>query len=118
MKLIFAVILLLIPGCSILRPEPQIITKVVSPTINHPEFPRPVALENPYFYVVSPANFEEFQERISVENDGVFIALTPGDYEILSANLQELRRYILETQQVVFYYRTVLGAEQQNSETP
>jgi hypothetical protein len=116
MRLIIGIIFLLIPGCSwFSEPEIQTITKIVTPDISHPELPRPVILEDPYFYVVSPANFDEFQKRIQKENNGVFIALTPGDYELLATNIQELRRYILESKQIVVYYREILGAEKENS---
>lgn len=118
MKLLLGLALLLIPGCSWFKPEPVVVTKIEMPQINHPEFPAPVNLDNPYFYVVSPANIDDFLQRIEAENDGVFIALTPGDYEILANNIQELRRYILESQQIIVYYRNILSAERQNSETP
>ena len=39
--------------------------------------------------------------------DVVFIAISVGDYEIMSGNMQELRRYIREVQEVVVYYRNV-----------
>jgi hypothetical protein len=33
--------------------------------------------------------------------------MTIGDYELMSFNMQELRRYIREVQEVVVYYRNV-----------
>ncbi len=39
--------------------------------------------------------------------DVVFVAMTLDDYELMSFNMQELRRYIREVQQVVVYYRDV-----------
>jgi hypothetical protein len=39
--------------------------------------------------------------------DVVFMAISIGDYEIMSGNMQELRRYIREVQEVVVYYRNV-----------
>lgn len=116
-----------LPGCSLIptvkwgkQPDPEsvIITKVVEPKVYHPPFPRPVSLETPYFYVVSEKNFDEFVERIQKENDGVFFALTPGDYEILAHNLQELRRYILQSKEIIVYYRENVGAEQEKKQSP
>ena len=37
----------------------------------------------------------------------VFVATTIGDYEAMSANMQELRRYIRELGEVIIYYREV-----------
>ena len=37
----------------------------------------------------------------------MFIAMTMNDYELMSFNMQELRRYIREVQEVVVYYRNV-----------
>ena len=39
--------------------------------------------------------------------DVVFVAMTIDDYELMSFNMQELRRYLREVQQVVIYYRNV-----------
>ena len=39
--------------------------------------------------------------------DVVFVATTIGDYEMMSANMQELRRYIRELGEVIVYYRNV-----------
>ena len=39
--------------------------------------------------------------------DMVFTAMTIGDYEMMSANVQELRRYIRELGEVIVYYRNV-----------
>ena len=116
-----------LPGCSLIPtvkwgkqpdPEPVIITKLVEPKVFHPPLPRPVNLQNPQFYVVSPANFEEFKERIEKENAGVFFALTPGDYQILATNLQELRRYILQSREVIVYYRKSVGAKDEKKQPP
>ena len=35
------------------------------------------------------------------------MAISVGDYEIMSGNMQELRRYIREVQEVIVYYRNV-----------
>jgi hypothetical protein len=67
-----------------------------------PPFPGPVVLSAPEFYVVSNENRKDFDLKIT---DGVFYAVTPAGYTILATNMQELRRYIRELQQVVLYYK-------------
>ena len=36
-----------------------------------------------------------------------------GDYEVMSANMQEIKRYIKQMGEVIVYYRTVTDADQQ-----
>jgi hypothetical protein len=52
---------------------------------------------------------DRFLEENAEQNNGdiVFMAISIGDYEIMSGNMQELRRYIREVQEVVVYYRNV-----------
>ena len=48
--------------------------------------------------------------------------MTPGDYELMAYNLQEIKRYVKETKEVIVYYRTVISddveTEVQESEAP
>ena len=44
--------------------------------------------------------------------DVVFVAMTVADYELMAMNMQELRRYIREVQEVVVYYRNVTIKDQ------
>jgi len=37
----------------------------------------------------------------------VFLAMSVPDYEVMSYNMQELKRYITELKEVVVYYRKV-----------
>ena len=41
------------------------------------------------------------------EGELVFLAMTIPDYEIMAYNMQEIKRYITELQDVVVYYRKV-----------
>ena len=52
---------------------------------------------------------DRFLETNKKDNNGdiVFMAISIGDYEVMSGNMQELRRYIREVQEVVVYYRNV-----------
>jgi len=70
--------------------------------------PRAVDLKNPYWYVVSDKNLEEFLQRVEKEEGSVvFFAMSVPDYELMAYNMQELKRYIKELKEVVVYYRTV-----------
>jgi hypothetical protein len=52
---------------------------------------------------------DRFLDEMKRLNGGdiVFVATTIGDYEMMSANMQELRRYIQQMGEVVVYYRNV-----------
>ena len=97
-------------GCSWLRPQPEIITKtkIVRVPITQPILPRGLDLREPQFYVVSAENFEEFRDRITKESGFVFVAMSVADYELMSYNMQEIKRYVDQMQQVVVYYRRVV----------
>ena len=52
---------------------------------------------------------DKFLDDVKKQNNGdvVFFAISTEDYELMSYNMQELRRYIREVQEVVVYYRNV-----------
>ena len=70
--------------------------------------PREIDLKEPYWYVVSDKNVDEFIARVEKEHGQlVFVAMSIPDYEIMAYNMQELKRYINELKEVVVYYRKV-----------
>ena len=59
-----------------------------------------------------PADYtylDKFLEDVAKKNNGdiVFFAISVEDYELMSYNMQELRRYSREVQEVIVYYRNV-----------
>ena len=52
---------------------------------------------------------DRFLDDVKKKNSGdvVFFAISTEDYELMAYNMQELRRYIREVQEVVVYYRNV-----------
>ena len=100
--------LLLSSGCSYFKnPLKTIEIKTVEverviPTQNRP---RPVDLNNIYFYVVTEQNFEEFKNRFVKENgDLVGYVLSVRDYETLALNMAEIKRYIQQQKEIIIYY--------------
>ena len=73
-----------------------------------PVLPRAIDLKEPYWYVVSEKNLEEFLSRVEKEEGSVvFFAMSVPDYELMAYNMQEIKRYITELKDVVVYYRKV-----------
>ena len=70
--------------------------------------PREIDLQEPMWIVVTPENYKE-QLAFIEEQEGelVFLAMTIPDYEVMSYNMQEIKRYITELKDVVVYYRKV-----------
>lgn len=64
--------------------------------------------ENPD-WPVGYSYLDKFLDDMKKLNGGdvVFVAATIGDYEMMSKNTQELRRYIRELGEVIVYYRNV-----------
>jgi len=70
--------------------------------------PEPVTMLPVNLNVVTPENMDEFITQLrnnqSTQNT-VFVGITIRDYENLSLNLAELRRYIEQQQAVITFYR-------------
>ena len=99
-----------VSSCSLVpkKKEVQITTKAIERTIIQPVMPREIDLKEPYWYVVSDKNIDEFLARIEKDQGQmVFFAMSVPDYEIMAYNMQELKRYIRELKEVVVYYRKV-----------
>ena len=84
--------------------------KITNPCVKNPEGKRDCTLgkEHPD-WPDSYTYLDRFLDDIKKLNGGdvVFVAMTIDDYELMSFNMQELRRYIREVQEVVIYYRNV-----------
>jgi hypothetical protein len=102
-------VLMLGSSCSLIPSKKvEVITKPIERKIVQPILPREIDLKEPYWYVVSEKNIDEFLERVEKENGQlVFLAMSVPDYEIMAYNMQELKRYINELKEVVVYYRKV-----------
>ena len=113
------VTILLISGCSsFYKPEKEVIiqTELVEKNIPIVPHPRPVQMNEIKIYVVSPEkNFEEFKKEFESKNGtDSYIAISIKDYENLSKNFAELRRYIEQQKQIIVYYE---GAVKPNEKT-
>lgn len=101
---------MMVSSCSLVptKKEVSITTKAIERTIIQPVMPREIDLKEPYWYVVSDKNIEEFLARVEKDQGQiVFFAMSVPDYELMAYNMQELKRYINELKEVVVYYRKV-----------
>lgn len=63
---------------------------------------------------------DRFLDEATIAGGGslVFVAYSIKDYEVMSANFQELRRYIRELGEVIVYYREVTIPEDKKESAP
>ena len=76
--------------------------------------PRQLNLSNITWYVVTKENFEEFKKRYEKEN-GMFLfyVISVKDYETLSLNMAEIKRYIEQQKQIIIYYEKAIVPEKE-----
>ena len=102
----------LLSSCSSIRPEPKIITvtEIIERQIPTVPGPKSVQLNDISIYVVSPEeNFEEFKKEFEAKNGGdAYVAISIKDYENLSKNFSELRRYIEQQKAIIVYYENAV----------
>lgn len=98
---------LLLAGCASTR-SIDVTTKPAEISIIQPADPEPVSMIDVNVRVVTASNMEEFineaKKKQGTENP-VFVILGMRDYEALSLNVAELKRYIKQQQQIVLYYK-------------
>lgn len=103
-------------GCStLLNREPEIITvtNTVKTTVPIVARPKAVQLNDIKIYVVSKENYDEFVSDYEAKNGGdAYIALSVKDYENLSLNFAELRRYIEQQKEIILYYEDAVKPEE------
>lgn len=106
-SLLFICSLLMLAACA--GPKPVVVdTKPVEVQIVQPAKPRPVELTDVKWRVVTAETLDAFiaeQSKLQENSNPVFVAITMKDYQALSLNLSELRRYIDQQNSVIIYYQ-------------
>ena len=113
--------ILLLNGCSTFMPEPKVVTvtKITERTIPTVPHPKSVQLNDVKIYVVSKENYEEFVADFEAKNGAdAYIAISVKDYENLSLNFAELRRYIKQQKQIILYYEEAVQPTLPKEEEP
>lgn len=78
------------------------IQKTTVPTVARP---KPINLTDTRLYVVNAENLQDFlTEFEEVNGNRAFVAFSVKDYENLSLNIAELRRYIEQQGEIIIYY--------------
>ena len=102
---------LLLSSCSTFQePQIKVVTQIEKTTVPIVPMPKPVSMNDIKIYVVSPEeNFEEFKKEFEAKNGGdAYVAISIKDYENLSKNFSELRRYIEQQKAIIVYYENAV----------
>ena len=88
-------------------------TEYIERTIPTQPRPSPVDMPNVDWYVVNADNIDEFLGRIESDvGEVVFIAITPKGYENLALGIADLRRYILQQNEIIVYYEQQVAPQE------
>ena len=121
-KLIIALLVLTMTGCSVFRkPEEVVVTNTVikAPDIPLQSQPRPINMIDIKWYTVTTDNIDEFEKNFENDNgDLVFFAISVPHYQNLSLNLAEIRRYIEQQQSIIIYYENQITQSRESINTP
>ena len=108
--------LLVVTACS-RTPIKEIVTvptvvetpEIDAPTITIVRRPDPVAMKDADIVVVTEANLQEVIERIKgTQGEFVLYALTAQSFEALALNLEQVKRFIEQQNNVILYYENNL----------
>jgi hypothetical protein len=89
-------------------PQLRVSSAPVQIAVTQAADPTPVQMMPVNLRVVTPENVQEFLAVMSTEQGSqtyVFVAMQMRDYENLTLNLAELRRYMEQQQAVITFYR-------------
>lgn len=112
-------LILLSSGCSSWKPLTEVVTetKIIERNIPTQERPKQVNLEDIQWYVVTEKNMDEFIKRFEDENGTlVFYAMSVRDYETLSLNMADLKRYILQQKEIIVYYEESVKPKEEKTD--
>lgn len=95
-------------GCSTVD-RIEVDTVVKNAPIPLQKQPKPVALNDIKIYVVTEENFSQFIEKLKTNvGTDVFYAITVKDYEKLSLNMEDIKRYIDQQKAIIIYYEDII----------
>jgi hypothetical protein len=118
-NILILTLMIFLTSCSMFKKEEQreplppvkIITEIITPELYAPPLPRVVQIENiEWFVLTRNADEDNIEEQIAeverVQGPGNFVvfAMTPQAYENMAANLQDIKRYIAQTQEIILYF--------------
>ena len=108
-------ILLLVSSCSNFRAEKEVVTveKIIKPTIALATKPNPVIMKNADVIVITENNLDEVIQKVKALQGGQFVVygLDLKSFENLAINMEQIKRYIEQQNEVILYYEKAVREE-------
>ena len=108
-------ILLLVSSCSNFRAEKEVVTveKIIKPTIALATKPKPVIMKNADEKVITENNLDEVIQKVKALQGGQFVVygLDLKSFENLAINMEQIKRYIEQQNEVILYYEKAVREE-------
>ena len=108
-------ILLLVSSCSNFRAEKEVVTveKIIKPTIALSTKPNPVIMKNSDVIVITEDNLDEVIQKVKALQGGQFVVygLDLKSFENLAINMEQIKRYIEQQNEVILYYEKAVREE-------
>ena len=97
---------LLLSSCS-WKPEKEVVTveKVITPTIAIAQKPKPIKMLDAKIVVITEQNLQEVIKKVKAgQGQFVIYGLDPESFKNLALNLEQIKRYIEQQNEVILYY--------------
>lgn len=89
---LIALLVLALSSCGATQKPTEIVTKPVQVSIKQIPDPKPIVMNDIRWKVINT-------------NDKIYYGLTVADYQLLAINMLELKRYITEQKNIIYYYK-------------
>ena len=110
-------------ACSLFRaPEKEIVTvptvvetvRIEAPVIKIVPRPNPIQMKNSDIVVVTESNLQEVIDNITtIQGEFVLYAMTASSFEALALNMEQIKRFIEEQNQIILYYEKAVTKEEE-----
>ena len=108
-------ILLLVSSCSNFRAEKEVVTveKIIKPTNALATKPNPVIMKNSDVILITENNLDEVIQKVKALQGGQFVVygLDLKSFENLAINMEQIKRYIEQQNEVILYYEKAVKDE-------
>lgn len=106
-------------ACSLFRaPEKEVVTiptivetpRIDAPIIRIVKRPDPIQMKDSDIVVVTRANLQEVIDNITtIQGEFVLYAMTASSFEALALNMEQIKQFIEEQNQIILYYEKAVS---------
>ena len=110
-------------ACSLFRaPEKEVVTvptvvetvRIEAPVIKIVPRPNPIQMKNSDIVIITESNLQEVIDNITtIQGEFVLYAMTASSFEALALNMEQIKRFIEEQNQIILYYEKAVTKEEE-----